>query len=192
MPSSASCSDSVISPSNSENPDLDWSHIRETVMMLNLAIAQIAGTLEDGDESVASLANAFTAMVSNVESAQRAAEAMLPSVEKNTIIENCEAVSSEMQHAIMAFQFYDKFNQRLSHVSSSLGVLADVVSDPAKLYDPSQWSELQRKIQSKYTVESDRLMFEYILSGHSVDEALEMARQAEQSNKQKDDDVELF
>ena len=184
--------ESVVSPSIPKDPDLNWSHIRETVMMLNLAIAQIAGTLEDGDESVASLANAFTAMVSNVESAQRAAEAMLPSVEKNTIIENCEAVSSEMQHAIMAFQFYDKFNQRLSHVSSSLGVLADVVSDPAKLYDPSQWSELQRKIQSKYTVESDRLMFEYILSGHSVDEALEMARQAEQSNKQKDDDVELF
>ena len=110
MPSSASCSDSVISPSNSENPDLDWSHIRETVMMLNLAIAQIAGTLEDGDESVASLANAFTSMVGNVEFAQRAAEALPASDEKNTIIENCEAVNSEMQHAIMAFQFYDKFN----------------------------------------------------------------------------------
>ena len=179
------------SPSNSENPDLDRSHIRETVMMLNLAIAQIAGTLEDGDESVASLANAFTSMVGNVEFAQRAAEALPASDEKNTIIENCEAVNSEMQHAIMAFQFYDKFNQRLSHVSSSLGVLADVVSDPVKLYDPSQWRELQRKIQSKYTVESDRLMFDYILSGRSIEEALAMAKQDALSIGS-EDDVELF
>lgn len=160
-------------------------------MMLNLAIAQIAGTLEDGDESVASLANAFTSMVGNVESAQTAAEALPASVEKNTIIENCEAVNSEMQHAIMAFQFYDKLNQRLSHVSSSLAVLADVVSDPAKLYDPLQWRELQRKIQSKYTVESDRLMFDYILSGRSIEEALAMAKQ-DALSVDSEDGVELF
>lgn len=183
--------ESVISPSNSENPDLDWSQVRETVMMLNLAIAQISGTLKDGDESVASLADAFTSMMGNVETAHMAAEELSDSPEKDAILKNCEAVTSEMQHAIIAFQFYDKFNQRLSHVSSSLGVLANLVSDPAKLYSPYEWRGLQKKIQSKYTVESDRLMFEYILSGHSVDEALEMARQAEQSARP-EDDVELF
>ena len=188
MPSS----ETAISPSNSANPDLDWSHIRETVMMLNLAIAQIAGTLEDGDESVASLANAFTSMMGNVEAANLAADKLSDSEEKDSIIKNCEAVAGEMQHAIIAFQFYDKFNQRLSHVSSSLGVLANLVSDPAKLHNPSEWRGLQKKIQSKYTIESDRLMFEYVLSGHSVDEALEMARQAENSAKQEDEDIELF
>lgn len=186
-----SSSETAISPSNSANPDLDWSHIRETVMMLNLAIAQIAGTLEDGDESVASLANAFTSMMGNVEAANLAAEKLPGSPEKNTIIKNCEAVAGEMQHAIIAFQFYDKFNQRLSHVSSSLGVLANLVSDPAKLHNPSEWLGLQKKIQSKYTIESDRLMFDYILAGHSVEEALEMAKQTERSALP-EDDVELF
>lgn len=184
--------ENAINPSNSANPDLDWSQVRETVMMLNLAIAQISGTLRDGDESVASLANAFTSMMGNVETARMAAEELSDSSERDTILKNCEAVVSEMQHAIIAFQFYDKFNQRLSHVSSSLAVLANLVSDPERLYNPYEWRGLQKKIQSKYTVDSDRLMFEYILSGHSVDEALEMAKQTEQSSKQEDDDIELF
>lgn len=72
-------------------------------------------------------------------------------------------------------------------------MLANLVSDPEKLYNPYEWCGLQKKIQSKYTVESERLMFEYISKGHSVEEALEMAKQAEQSAKQEDnDDVELF
>lgn len=111
----------TLNPSGSENPDLDWSQVRETVMMLNLATAQISGTLKEGDESVSSLADAFTSMVGNVETAHMAAEELPDSTEKDTIIKNCEAVASEMQHAIMAFQFYDKLTQRLSHVSSSTG-----------------------------------------------------------------------
>lgn len=184
--------ESNVSPSTSENPDLDWSQIRETVMMLNLAIAQISGTLKDGDDSVAALADSFTTMMGNVEIAHLAAEELAESTEKETIIKNCNLVTSEMQHVIVAFQFYDKLNQRLSHVSGSLDVLGKLVSDPGKLYNPYEWRGLQKKIQSKYTVESDRQMFEYILSGHSVEAALEMAKQAEQSAKQDDEDIELF
>lgn len=184
-------SGNAMSPSTSESPDLDWSQIRETVLMLNLATAQITGTLKEGDDSVSSLADAFTTMVGNVETAHMAAEELPASAEKDTIIENCEAVAREMQHAIMSFQFYDKFNQRLSHVSSSLGVLANLVSDPSKLYNPYEWRGLQKKIQSKYTVESERKMFESILSGLSVEEALAIARESEAEN-QNNDDVELF
>lgn len=71
-----------VSPSTSENPDLDWSQIRETVLMLNLAIAQISGTLKDGDDSVAVLADSFTTMAGNVETAHLAAEKLADSTEK--------------------------------------------------------------------------------------------------------------
>ena len=66
--------ESAISPSNSENPDLDWSQVRETVMMLNLAIAQISGTLKDGDESVASLADYLTSTMDTGKTAQLSAD----------------------------------------------------------------------------------------------------------------------
>ena len=192
MPNPRSAPNSVPSPSNAENPDLDWSQVRETVMMLNLAIAQISGTLGEGDESVASLADPFTSMAGNVQTAHLAAKQLVDSTEKETIISNCESVTNEMHQAIIAFQFYDKLSQRLSHVSKSLSVLGKLVSDPAKLYNPYEWKGLQEKIKSKYTVESERIMFEFILNGRSVEEALELAQQSKTADQKEDDDVELF
>ncbi len=185
-------SEASASPSNADKPDLDWSQVRETVMMLNLAIAQISETLGEGEESVASLANSFTSMAGNVQTAHLAAEQLPDSTEKNTIINNCQSVTHEMHQAIVAFQFYDKLSQRLAHVSKSLNVLGSLVSDPAKLYNPYEWKGLQEKIKSKYTVESERIMFEFILKGRTVEEALELAKQNRIENEKDDDDVELF
>ena len=38
--------------STSANPDLDWSQLKETIIMLNLAIAQIEQSLHEGNASV--------------------------------------------------------------------------------------------------------------------------------------------
>ena len=46
-------------PSDARNPDLDWSQIRETVMMLSLALAQIERSMTDGDDSVNALTELF-------------------------------------------------------------------------------------------------------------------------------------
>ena len=70
-------------PSNANNPDLDWSQVRETVMLLNVAIAQIENALRSGDESVTVLADSFTSMMGNIEEISAAAE-NLP--ESNSII----------------------------------------------------------------------------------------------------------
>jgi len=170
------------SPSSADKPDLDWSQVRETVMMLNLAIAQISGTLGEGEESVTSLADSFTSMADNIHTANLAAEQLPDSAEKKTIINHCRSVTNEMQ----------QLSQRLSHVSKNLNVLGTLVSDPAKLYNPLEWKGLQEKIKSKYTVESERIMFEFILEGRSVEQALELAIQHKKENAQDDDDVELF
>ena len=39
---------------------LDWSHIRETVRFLNLAVAHIEDSMSEGDESVEALTDSFT------------------------------------------------------------------------------------------------------------------------------------
>ena len=61
-----SSQENALSPSTSANPDLDWSQIRETVAMLNLAVAQIAGTLTEGDDSVRTLVDSFTSMAGSI------------------------------------------------------------------------------------------------------------------------------
>jgi hypothetical protein len=183
-----------LQPSNSSNPDLDWSQIRETVLMLNVAVAQIATSLKSGDESVNALANSFTSMVGNVETISVAAENLAPSNEKSTISENCAAVSNQMHATIIAFQFYDQLTQRLTHLSNSLGALAKLLSLPTQVYNPYSWLGLQEKIKSKYTIESDKAMFDAILEGQSVQDALKASLIANKSASKKDeeDDIELF
>ena len=125
-----------IIPSNSHNPDLDWSQIRETVLMLNLAVAHIENAMKDGDESVNTLANSFTTMIGNTEVIRLAMESLDDGNEKMAIRENCEEIHNKMQSAIIAFQFYDKLTQRISHVANSLSALGDLVGNADHVYNP--------------------------------------------------------
>ena len=178
--------------STAHNPDLDWSQVRETVLMLNLAVAQIERAMRDGDDSVNTLAESFTSMIGNAQVIQSATNNMQEGQEKQTILEHCSEISARMQQAIMAFQFYDKLSQRVTHVSNSLASLADLVSHPAHLYNPHEWRGLQEKIKSGYTIESDRGMFEAILSGATVEEALSMMAGQEENRVEGDNSIELF
>ncbi|MBL4638769.1 MAG: hypothetical protein JKY76_05345 [Proteobacteria bacterium] len=174
--------------STSKNPDLDWSQVRETVRMLNLAVAQTEMSMKEGDESVDTLTDAFTTMVARVQVIEKMAKAD-KDIDAEQIIEQCEAVTSEMHHVIRAFQFYDKLTQRLSHVSHSLDALGNLVSDSSRLYNPIEWSLLQEKIISKYSMPAEHHMFELVMQGKSVDEIL---KQAPPSVKNNNDDIELF
>ena len=53
-------------PSTAARPDLDWSQVRETILMLNLAVAQIEMALKESSGSVDVLTNSFTDMYGNL------------------------------------------------------------------------------------------------------------------------------
>lgn len=55
-----------IEHSKADNPDLDWSQVRETVLMLNLAMARMTHAMRDGDESVDQLGRSFTEKVGHI------------------------------------------------------------------------------------------------------------------------------
>ncbi|MBM4182360.1 MAG: hypothetical protein FJ209_12505, partial [Betaproteobacteria bacterium] len=56
----------TLPPSTAARPDLDWSQVRETILMLNLAVAQIEIALKDSSGSVDVLAESFTGMYGNI------------------------------------------------------------------------------------------------------------------------------
>lgn len=175
--------------SHSHKPDLDWSQIRETVRMMNLAVAQIEMSMKEGDDSVDTLTDTFTTMAARVQVVEALAkEQAMAGNDMQDIITQCDAVSAEMQHAIIAFQFYDKLTQRLSHVSNSLGSLVDLVGDNTRLFNPVEWSLLQEKIKAKYTMPAEHHMFELMMQGMSIEDVLSQTAQATQP----DDDIELF
>jgi predicted negative regulator of RcsB-dependent stress response len=180
------------SPSTAARPDLDWSQVRETILMLNLAMAQIEMALKDSSGSVEVLTNSFTGMYGNLMALVEAAHALPDSPVKHSIEETGGAVSGQMQHAIVAFQFYDRLTQRLSHVCRSLEDLSGIVNDPSQLYNPYAWHALQQKIRAKYTMEDEKLMFDTLVRTGNVQEALEHYLNARQEHAGDNSDIELF
>jgi hypothetical protein len=172
------------------NPDeADWCRVRETVLMLNLAVAQISGAMRDGDESVNVLTESFTTMMGRVSHMAAAAEKLPPSEEQAIIMQECGSVGSHVQQAVIAFQFYDKLSQRLNHLGHSLASFAKLMSSSKLIHDPDAWHLLQEDIKSKYTLETDKAMFDAILEGKTVEEALHHLKNEKSNN---DEDIELF
>ncbi len=178
--------------STAARPDLDWSQIRETILMVNLAVAQIEMALKDSSGSVEVLTNSFTGMYGNLMALVEAAHNLPDSPIKSNIEEAGCVVSAQMQQAIVAFQFYDRLSQRLSHVCRSLEDLGGVVKDPARLYNPFAWNALQQKIRSKYSMEDEKLMFDTLLSTGSVEQALKLYVDRKHQESPGDEDIELF
>lgn len=178
-------------PSDAQSPDLDWSQVRETVLMLNVALAQVERSMTEGDESINALTKLFTSLMGKLQVIRMAAETLEESREKSAVLENCQSVSEMVNEVIVAFQFYDKLTQRLSHVSLNLSALGDLISDHHRLFSPYEWRGLQEMIKSKYYIDADRQMFNAILNGASVKEALDIV-EANRRNEKERNTVEVF
>jgi len=178
-------------------PDLDWSQVRETVLMLELAAGQVEAAMKDSNSSVGVLTDTFTSLAESLETVDIALDTLPDNVGngmvKAEIREGTRQIGEKVHHAIIAFQFYDKLVQRLEHVCTSLAGLSTVVSDRSKLYNPDEWLGLQGKIRDKYTMEEERAMFDAVLGGMTVQEALDHYMQARmQQVEESGGDIELF
>lgn len=157
-------------------PDLDWSQVRETVLMVELAAGQVEAAMKDSNTSVEVLTDTFTSMARTLQAIDAALETLPDSVGnglvKGEIRDGAKAISDKVHQSIIAFQFYDKLVQRLAHVCHSLGDLSALVGDQGKLYNPQSWVELQGRIRSKYTMVEECAMFDAVIAGQSVQDAL--------------------
>ncbi len=186
--------------SSSANPDLNWSQVRETISMLCLAMAQIETSLNDSSKSVDVLTETFTDIASDAQSIVKTLQQADNSEElfasKEDMLEKAGSVLSRMNQAVVAFQFYDRLSQKLGHVNTSLNHLGDVISDSSRLFNPSEWNKIQTEIRTNYTMECERLMFDLIMKGATIREALELYRHEfdllDVVNDDSEDDIELF
>lgn len=162
-------------------PDLDWSQVRETVLMMELAAGQVEAAMRESNTSVEVLTDTFTSLADTLQLID-AAVATLPDTVGNGLVKseiqgNTNLVSNKIHQAIVAFQFYDKLVQRLAHVCHSLEGLSRLVSDPGRLYKPQEWVALQNMVRSKYTMAEETAMFDAVVHGMPVDQALEQYMQ---------------
>jgi hypothetical protein len=161
--------------------------------MLELAAVQIESAMKDSDASVAVLTDSFTTMASYMRTISDTVQTLpddgAVGVAKQNLSGVSEHVSGMVHQAIIAFQFYDKLVQRLAHVGVSLGDLSDLVADGRRLFNPSEWVSLQGKIKAKYTTREEIAMFEAVMQGMPVQQAIDKFMA---DMKEKSDDIELF
>ena len=184
--------------STAGQPDLDWSQVKETINMLTLAVSQVECTMTDGEKSVTELTQSFTFIANQlkeiIESSSEETSTSTSSTKSLKI--SASDIHMQIMNAIVAFQFYDRLTQRLDHVKRDLGWLSELVSDPKELYNPMSWSKLQSDIMSNYTMEEERIMFQHIMDGATVDEALDIYKhhftEKEGQDDSSSDEIELF
>lgn len=188
-------------PNSESLPPLNFSQIGETISMLALTVAQIETSMKEGDQSVNQLTDSFTELASHSQEIIAEANKLDESVAhegeiRKNMLAAAEGLSDKIQQAVIAFQFYDRLSQRLDHASHSLEKIGHLIANPEERYQEGAWRIVQEEIKSSYTMEAERIMFEHIMRGHSVAEALDIYHHQfskdEKEDFDTDDDVELF
>lgn len=176
---------------------VNWSQISETMTLLALAIVQINHSIQDSNGSVDNLTSSFTKIADKASTLTHYFDENKDSLPVE-ISEAVQTIDLEIKKAIIAFQFYDRLSQRMEHVEENLERMGHLISDSQERYKASAWKGLQNQIKSSYTMEAERIMFDYILAGHSISEALEIYHTHFITNDEKpeaennDEDIELF
>ncbi len=177
----------------------EWSHVGETINMLYLAVCQIESTMGDANQSVEVLTKSFTKLASHTSEVSQQLQGLNEVDQLNVFKEDLSSTASELQShiasSVEAFQFYDRVCQRIDHVARSLEQVSGLLSDKRAIYEQQAWKDVQANIKSSYSMEAERIMFEYIMRGGSVQEALEIYKHHfndAQNDPDDKDEIELF
>lgn len=185
--------------SSSSQPDLNWSQIKETITMLCLATAQIEAAQKDATTSVSKLVNSFTKIANDSLGILHMSQALANDHSGESQLQQLELSAStlnkEINDSIVSFQFHDRISQKLSHVNHGLYLLANLISDASRIYNPIEWRQIQDEIAKSYSLECERIMLKKILEGESLIDVLNDYHDKQQStppSQAEADDIELF
>ncbi|WP_321324464.1 hypothetical protein [Thiomicrorhabdus sp.] len=179
--------------------------VQQTILVLNLSIAQIDLSITEGDNSVNTLIDSFTYMSQHIQQIQQAGSKLVEMSEQtgdvdnhtNLLLSEASELSAKMQQAIIAFQFYDKLSQRLEHVSHGLTGLAEIVSHEMKVKSESEWEAFKSSVRKGTTMREEEELFELIFDQHvPTEEAIEIMKERMRNRmhqeEQDEEEIEFF
>lgn len=179
--------------------------VQETIMVLNLSVAQIELSITDGDNSVNTLIDSFSFMSQHIEGIERSSQKIaemstdVAGIEEHnqSLLTQTGDLATKMQQAIIAFQFYDKLSQRLNHVSHGLSGLAEIVSHEMHAKDQAQWEAFKSDVRKGTTMREEEELFELIFDQEMpAVEAIEIMKGRMRTRmteaEQDDEEIEFF
>jgi len=183
--------DSTASKANCEDTRCE---VQATVHMLDLAIAHLHMAMTESADSVGQLGDVFPAIADGTAAIREAVGRLRGECEAegdaDRIVERCEEMECTMHRAIVAFQFYDRMIQRLSHVRDSLIALGALIGDSARVSSPGAWENLREMIWCSYSMESERAVFDALVNGASMEQALALVKKPGSADQPAD--IDLF
>lgn len=167
-------------------------------MALNLSIAQIDRSLEEGGDEISKLIENFNFMSSMLKQIQEHNLNILNKNqsddiinEKSQMIQNTSAsLQFQMNSTIIAFQFFDRMTQRLQHVSKSLDELTQLVQKDVSEQSPEQWEKFRSVVGKQVSMEEEQQLFEMIFDQNIS--AKQAVKKIKESIKYDEDEIELF
>lgn len=165
-PNEASSDDTVIAP-------IAWTPEQQIARMLELCEAQMESALSESDVAMEALIKSFAGLI-------EAGQTLGASNEKTPadLAQQLDALRKQTAAAVVAFQFYDKLNQRLGHVRYSLSALAMFVCDRTKSSERDQWRRLFSTLRRLYRTEEERQLFKLMVDGATAEQAREHIQQS--------------
>ncbi|MUH73256.1 hypothetical protein [Psychrosphaera haliotis] len=166
-------------------PKPDLCFRSETARLLALNVAQIQTGMLDGENSIEQIGDSFQDLASFCLNMQNKSECP-PELKQEAAL-----MYQKVNGAIVAFQFYDRLAQRLDHVQKNLILLSEILSDNEKLDNPDDWQCLRTRIKSSYSIDSEVVMYEAVMNGATITEAIEIFKK-ELNTTSNDEAIELF
>lgn len=174
--------------SDAEQSHPNWCFRAETARLLALNVAQIHTGLNEGDASIDTLTQSFQKLA-NFCADLSTMQPTASSIEQLSSI--AQQMTEEVNEAIIAFQFYDRLCQRLGHVQENLFLLSELITDEDHINSAAGWQTLRTKIKASYTMELEHTVYEAVMDGATIEQALELYKKAFNQHQQ-EDDIELF
>ncbi|MDH5300075.1 MAG: hypothetical protein OEW58_01780 [Gammaproteobacteria bacterium] len=164
---------------------------REIEQFLKVSQAEINLSLKDSAESIRELTKTFMDMVRDVHEIKVGLAglkvAQTEQAAKANLEKICDTYLDKVQDSTVGFQFYDKLTQRLQHNVRSMNKMMQMLERQGG-YDAAAWEQFRSDMKSRYNTEKDRLMFEALMEGKSIQTAISIAADARTG----EGSVELF
>jgi hypothetical protein len=173
-PNEASSDDTVIAP-------IAWTPEQQIARMLELCEAQMESALSESDVAMEALIKSFAGLIEAGQTLGAMNEKTPAADNVPDLAQQLDTLRKQTAAAVVAFQFYDKLNQRLGHVRYSLSALAMFVCDRAKSSERDQWRRLFSTLRRLYRTEEERQLFNLMVDGATAEQAREHIQQSTQT-----------
>lgn len=143
----------------------------------DLSTALVRFCIQDGDEA----SQEISERLSTIQNFVNNAKAAITEGNNADVTQQLDSITNEVMNTVIALQFFDRISQRMDHAVQAIEAIGDAASEKSKTLD------------QRFTMDDERILYDALQEGCTVDQALERASQKlDATIESQGSDIELF